>query len=311
MNKIQGLSVIECGYCDNGWSVDFSSGVPVYRSSLKPFQKPRETEFFHRSGLYGEAGVPAEIHEINYDRYSQYEPYEGVHREYSDLVTDAVKKGHVVLAVGGYCNYAPAIAGGIRRALGKDKKIGLVWIDAHADCRIAETAGAPVRFVSFPLSTMVGLTMPDFRSDICGLTVPLCGNDVLASDLRIMDEPTAANVEKAGIIVLDGSVFEKEAEWTKKVNELAERVDAIYLSVDADILKFEHIPSYIKRVPFGHDVDVVCRNVGAVMRTGKVLAFSLFCFNFDLYENGGETTFLTEQAIIKAGLENWKQKPEG
>ena len=43
------------------------------------------------------------------------------------------------------------------------------------------------------------------------------------------------------------------------------------------------------------------------MRTGKVLAFSCFCVDFDKYAQGGETTFESGRQIIEAGLAAWAE----
>lgn len=309
MRKAAGLTVIECKYCYNKWRVDCSGGTPVFTSELKEFQQPREVDLYHACGAYSAMGVPVEIHNVDYENYSQYAPYAGVTRDYSDAVYSALSQGRAVLAAGGYCNYAPAILGGLQRALGADRRIGVVWIDAHADCRVPETSPEPVRLVGVPLSTMAGLTLPVYRREVCGLETPCRGEDILASDLRMMDETTAENLCAANITPVDGSIFESEALWREKVSALAERVDAIYLSVDADILKPDYVPAYEKRVPLGHDLDVVARNVQVVMETGKVGAYSLFCFDFDHYEQGGERTYASGKTLVTAGLERWSMIP--
>lgn len=86
-------------------------------------------------------------------------------------------------------------------------------------------------------------------------------------------------------------------------------MDVLYLSVDVDILDSSFVPAYEKSVPFGHELDVVMRNVRIVMETGKVCAYSLFCVDFDHYERGGNRTFLSSMELIDAGLHHWKQLP--
>lgn len=309
MRQVSGLTVIECKYCYNQWQVDLSSSVPRYTSSLKEFQKPREAEFYRRWGVYEKAGVPITVCEIDYENYRQYQPYEGVTRNFSDAVCAGLKRGDAVLVAGGYCNYAPAVAGGIQRAVGLDKTIGVVWMDAHADMRNPHTAPSPSRLVSVPMSTLTGLALEEYRTQVCGLKVPCDGGNIVASDIRIMDEASAANLCAANIVRLDGTAFEDGGIWRRNIEALAQRVDVIYLSLDADILKAEYIPAYEKAVPYGHDLDVVMRNVQTVMDTGKVCAYSIFCFNFDHFERGGERTFRTAASLIGAGLERWKQIP--
>ena len=78
------------------------------------------------------------------------------------------------------------------------------------------------------------------------------------------------------------------------------------LAIDADILKTEAIPAYIKAVPYGQEVETVARNAGIVMDTGKVAAVSLFCFDFDRYDQGGEQTYASGAAILGECLSRWQ-----
>lgn len=308
MKEPNGLSVIECRYRESFWHVDVKDGGFEVIDPIEEYQQRRDVDLFRLCGVYSKLGVPAEVSEIEYENYSNYKPYEGVLMNYSDLVYEGIRKGNAILVSTGYCMYAPAIAGGIQRAIGTDKKIGVVWIDAHADNRIVEESKS-TRFVGIPVSSMVGQTFSEWRRNACGLEVPLDGKNILASDIRICDEPCLRNMLDAEIVHLTAADFENEIIWKKAVNSLAERVDAIYMSVDMDILRNDFTPAYIKNVPGGHTVDTVMRNVRAVMETDKVIAFSVFCADFDRYEQQGEWTYLNAMKIIAAGLESWKNIP--
>lgn len=309
MKNMKGLSVVECKYCYNKWRVEIKNGKPAFTSKIREHQQPRTVDLYHQEHVYEKAAVPVEIHEVDYKNYMQYEPYEGITRAFSDAVCESVSKGFAVMIAGGYCNYAPAVVGGMQRAAGTDKTIGVIWMDAHADCRIPEKLDEPVRLVGVPMSTMLGLTLEDYRKNTCGLLVPCKGENILASDMRIMDEMSAETLYEAKVNWLDASVYEDEPAWRKAVAELAAKTDMIYLSVDADILKPEYVPAYEKTVPYGHSLDVVKRNVRIALETGKVCAFSLFCFDFDHYERGGERTCKSALEIVETALESWKEIP--
>lgn len=94
----------------------------------------------------------------------------------------------------------------------------------------------------------------------------------------------------------------------RRNTKLADQTDLLYLSVDADILAAEWIPAYAKYVPDGHSLETVKQNVQIVMETGKVIAFSLFCVDFDRYDMGGEKTYSSGKEILEAGLTSWKQR---
>lgn len=312
MKKNSGLSVIECKYCYNQWRFDTSTKERKVISEIKEFRQPRDVDLYHRCGVYSKANIPVEIAEIDYEKYKEYKPYIGVMKNFSDAVYEGIKKGNVVLVSTGYCAFAPAIAGGIQRAIGSDKKIGVIWIDAHSDNRIIETSiSKDLRFVGIPISVIAGQTFHEWRKDACGLTVPCEGKNILVSDVRMNNDEFDRNLESAGILKLSDSDFENEDIWREAVNKLADQVDAVYLSVDVDILRAEYIPAYAKSVPGGHDIGTVMKNIRLVMETGKVLAYSVFCVDFDLYEMGGERNYQSGMQLIEAGLESWSYNPMG
>lgn len=310
MKKNSRISVVECKYCYNQWRFDTSSKERKIISGLKEFKHPRDVDLYHQHDIYSKGGVPYTIIEIDYENYKEYEPYVGVTRNFSDAVYESIRKGDAVLVATGYCAHAPAIVGGIQRAIGTDKKIGVIWIDAHSDNRIIETSlSKDLRFVGIPISVIAGQTFDEWRRSACGLSVPCEGKNMLVSDGRMNDEEFNRNLESAGILKLDSRGFEDEKTWRNAVKMLSDQVDAVYLSVDADILKEEYIPAYAKSVPGGHDIQTVMRNIRIVMQTGKVLAYSLFCVDFDRYEMNGEKNYISGMRLIEAGLESWSQVP--
>ena len=309
MRQVSGLQVVECKYCYNKWTVEIKDGQPRFCSQVREYRQPRDVDLYHRSGLYERLGVPVERYEVERERYPDRPVYAAVTRDFSDGVCRGAARGDVVLAVGGYCNYAPAIVGGLQRALGADRTIGVVWMDAHGDCRLPQNVTGPVTLVGVPMSTLLGLTLPEYRVQVCGLEVPCRGENVVAGDLRIMDEATATALSGAKVCWLDGTAFADEGRWRREITRLAGRVDALYLAVDADILRAEYIPAYEKTVPYGQELETVARNIRIAMETGKVAAFSMFCFDFDRYECGGEQTYASGMKLIRAGLDSWKECP--
>ena len=307
MKKLNGLRAVEFNCRETVWRIyNKPEGFEIV-DVIEPYEQRRDVDLFHECGVYGKTGMPYEVFEIDPDT-APLKPYQGVLKQFSDLVCEGIRKGEAVLVPTGFCMYAPAVAGGIQRAIGKDKTIGVVWIDAHCDNRVAEEAEM-TRFVGIPVSTMVGQTFESWRKEYCGLEVPVSGKNLIASDIRVIDEHCLKNMLDAEIVHLTAADFKNEAVWKDAIGKLAERVDAIYLSVDMDILHNSLTPAYIKCVPGGHTLETVTRNVRIVMETGKVLAFSLFCADFDRYENGGELTYQSAMKIISAGLENWKDLP--
>ena len=90
------------------------------------------------------------------------------------------------------------------------------------------------------------------------------------------------------------------------MEQLAQRVDAIFLMVDVDILQSRYIPAYFRQESGGHTMETVTRNIASVMKTGKVAAFACFCVDFDKYDQGGDVTYLNGMRLIGTALEAWE-----
>ena len=308
MSKPAGLTVVECPYCYAGWSAEIRQGETVFSSVLRPCVHPQAADLYRREEVYQKAGFAPEFCRIDHEAQSQCPPHEGLTRAFVQTVRQGLEKGNNVFLAGGYCNYAPAVLGGMAQALEPEQRLGLVWMDAHADNRILEKQKGPLRLVSVPMAVLTGQTMPEFRRQVCGLEKPLDGRRILASDIRIMDESCAQNLIDAGVRRLDASQFDREEVWRQAVEELAGQTDALYLAVDADILKPELIPAYEKSVPYGHDLETVARNIRIVMETGKVRVFSAFCFDFDKGGEGDEQNRQSALTLTAAALQSWSRR---
>ena len=153
------LTVLESRYNYAAWYVDTAHDRQAMHSAIKEFPDRHDVEIYHTCGVYSRAGLPYEIIDLDYDRYRPEPPHIGLTRAYSDEVCEAVSAGNRVLVTGGYCVFAPAIVGGIQRAIGTDHRIGVVWMDAHSDNYILETTQRPkTTLVGIPMSTLAGQT---------------------------------------------------------------------------------------------------------------------------------------------------------
>lgn len=304
--KAEGLTVLEYPYLYAAWHVDpddFTSAV----SERRPFSgAPRSVDDYRRHGVYEKAGLPYTVEEITGASYPAFEPYQAIPLHFAAAARKAVEENRKLLISSGYCAFAPAVLGGIQQALGPDKRVGVVWMDAHCDnVLIEETDRADLRFVGFPMSVIAGQTMQDWGSTYCRMMRPCRADEILLGDGHCSGEEEFGNLRRAGIRRILPEQFADTAYWRAQAAALAERVDAIYLMVDVDILKFDYIPAYFCYEPGGHDLETVAENIRAVMRTGKVAAFSCFCVDFDKYEQGGDVTYRSAERLIEAGLEAW------
>jgi len=304
------LIVLDIPYADSNWHLTAGDHNTVFSDIMDWKTERRATDDYELLGVYSKAGVPFEIVKADKDNHGELENWQSVPLDVAEKVRDNVKAGNGILIPSGFCNYAPAVVGGIQQALGKDKKVGVVWIDAHCDNEVAEeNEDGDVRFVALPMSTISGISMHDWGREFCLMTEPVRGDYVLLGDGRRSGDYEYNNLKKANIRRITEEEFEDSALWKQKVQELASKVDAIYLMVDADIMTAECIPAYFRYEPGGHDVTKVMENVRTVMDTGLVAAYSVWCIDFDKFDRKNriaDVTYLNGARVIAAGLENWK-----
>lgn len=309
--KLENLTIIENDYQVVDWYVEPHQGYSSTFSNIRRFEGMSELPDYHDSGVYHMAGVPFEIRRIDPYRYEQKEPYIAFAKDYADKVCESLEAGNAFLAAGSYCTHIPSILGGIRRAAGPERKIGVIWMDAHADNYIIEeTAEEKLRLLGVPMSTFLGQTYPDWREE-AGLVPPISGEDTLAGDLRYFDEESDKNLRSAGVQTVDQKMFRQAESWKKAVDDLAERVDVLFMHVDADILHHDYLPAYEYDVVNGNSLEIVKENIRAVAQTGKLIGATVMCVGFENKpDRERDVNNINGIRLVSTILSNWKQMPD-
>ena len=157
---------------------------------------------------------------------------------YNALVAKAVVDGlaggsHPLLA-GGTCGHLIGMLAGLQVRFGPAPRIGLIWLDAHGDFNTPRTSISGM-LGGMPVAVSAGLCLAPWR-ELAGMTSPLPTDRILLVDVRNLD-PDEAELIKAtdANIVKFGPLLSTDA-ITSGIHRLADRVDHLYLHVDADIL---------------------------------------------------------------------------
>lgn len=310
MKKIHHLDIIENWYQVVNWYVEpLKDPCKVY-SDISLFQGMNELPDYHNSGVYSKADVPYSISCVDPQKYEG-EAYLAFAQAYSDLVFKSVCKGNVHLAVGSYCTHIPSILGGIRRALGANKKIGLIWLDAHADnCIPEQKIHKKLRLIGVPMAVLSGQTMPQWQQK-CGLIPPISGEHILASDIRYFDPETQQNITQVGAYVVPQEDFHNPQIWAEKITTFVQQTDAVFLHVDADILHHDYLPAYEYNVINGNPLETVQNNIKTIMKTGKVIGASVMCIGFENQPDRlRDVNNMNGIRLVSSILSNWKYQPE-
>jgi arginase family enzyme len=258
--------------------------------TVNSISRPRELDDYHLTGLYGLAGVPSKISEVlltNADADSRYPGiprYQALAKEISDRVYTGLTagQGHGVFVVGGSCAPAVGTAGGLRRAYGDKAKIGILYLDAHGDVNTkASTFSGSMG--GMDLAAILGLDQEEWWQAACGgamrpldASIQACGRN-LDSGVDPVTGPfgEVLNLQQAGsdYVLVEG--FNDEANWRAHVKAIADKVDVLYLHIDADVVDNAFIPNVNTPEMNGPDIWNLMRNIKIVMDTDKVALVKL------------------------------------
>lgn len=314
-NELKELQVIEIPYDETEpfWKVyyeeDGKKEVQIESYVTRPAGW-RELDDYKLCGVYHKAGVPFEVSKIECN--DKEKPHEEQIKNISSLTKKSIGEGKALLMVGGGCSHAIGVAGGLRKALGQETKIGLIWLDAHGDINTPETTESGL-LGGTPLAVCAGLCSGKAYQewmDAAGLNPPIEERDIILTDARDLDPKEEKVLNAAEVIHIDTETFNDPEKWKTAVDQLATRVDVLYLHIDGDILDGKYTPDHFTIEFGGPDIETVMNNIKTVMATNKVLAFSLVSIYFDNDKPGKEVSTLNGMRLLGSGLEAWKWMPE-
>lgn len=159
-------------------------------------------------------------------------------------------RGDDVLTIGleANCNVLLGMLAGLKYDdEGNAQKVGLVFIDAHGDFNVPETTLSGM-LGGMPVAVAAGHSLHNIRKT-SGLAEPLPMEHIVWGGVRDLDPLEAERFreyEAQQFTVED--VRSLSDGLTRQMNALAQRVDAIYVHIDMDVLDPAEVP--------GHDLAV-------------------------------------------------------
>jgi arginase len=217
-------------------------------------------------------------------------------------VADGIHAGRRPLLVGGNCTGVPGMVGGLEQGHGPLTRIGLVWIDAHADFNTPRTTVDGL-LGGMPVATVSGFCQPRWRR-ATGIEAPIPADRIVMVDVRRMSDSERAIVEASDISV----VGVDSPDLRGAVERLAESTDLLYVHIDLDVLDPALVPAHFAREPGGPSVEQVVTALEAMFDTGRVGAFALVSLYAAAPE--GDKSVAAATAILRRALSRWAQSAE-
>ncbi|MCC6499103.1 MAG: arginase [Anaerolineales bacterium] len=226
-----------------------------------------------------------------------------VSRRVAGAVATSVQGGRFPLALGG----DHSLALGSVRGAAKQKRIGVIWLDAHADFNTHETTPSG-NIHGMPLAALCGLGDPRLTA-LWDETPPVVDpSRVAILGARDLDPDEKNNLRQAGVLVLSMEQIDRIgmlAALEQCLARVSRDVDGIYLSMDLDVLDPRFAPGVGTPVPGGltyREAHLACEFIA---ETGKLIGMDLVEVNPILDERNQTAKLAVEFACSALGLRVW------
>ena len=226
-------------------------------------------------------------------------------RRIAGAVATAIQAGHFPLVLGG----DHSLSVGSISGAAKHKKLGVIWVDAHADFNTPETTPSG-NIHGMPLAALCGLGDPRLVS-LWDETPPILDpKRVAVIGARDLDLGEKRNLREAGVMVQSMEQIDRlgmVAALEKAIERVSRDVDGIYLSFDMDSLDPRHAPGVGTPVNGGltfREAHLACE---VIAETGKLIGMDMVEVN-PILDVQNQTALLAVEFIRSAlGSRVWSE----
>jgi arginase len=226
-----------------------------------------------------------------------------VSRRVSGAVSTSVQGGRFPLVLGG----DHSLSLGSIRGAAKGKKIGVLWVDAHADFNTADTTPSG-NIHGMPLAALCGLgdqRLVQFWDEPIPVIPP---RHVAVIGARDIDGGEKRNLSQTGVMVMSMEQIDRQgivAAVEKAIERVSSEVDGIYLSFDMDSMDPRHAPGVGTPVTGGltyREAHLICEMVA---ETGVLVGMDVVEVN-PILDVQNQTALLAVEFILSAlGKRTW------
>lgn len=160
------------------------------------------------------------------------------------LVEDALKRGVFPLVLGGDHSIAVGTVSALSNCYrDQDKKIGMVWVDAHSDMNTPESTPSG-NVHGMPLACLAGMGPPEL-TEIYGYKPKVDPKNIAIVGLRSVDEKERENVQRSGVSAFTMRDIDERglhAVMEDAIRAAAQGTAGIHLSLDMDAVDPQEAP---------------------------------------------------------------------
>ena len=227
-------------------------------------------------------------------------------RRIAGAVATSVQAGNFPLVLGG--DHSLSI--GSVRGAARQKKIGVIWIDAHPDFNTSETTpSGNIHGMSLALLAGIGdKNLVQLWDESIPVIDPA---KVTIIGARDVDGGEKANLQKAGVMVMGMEQIDRYGMVSvieKAIDRVSRDMDGIYLSLDMDALDPQHAPGVGTPVPAGltqRETHLACE---LIAETNLLIGMDLVEVNPILDGQNRTAALAVEFALSALGRRIWNGK---
>lgn len=226
-------------------------------------------------------------------------------RRVAGAVATSLQSGHFPLVLGG----DHSLSVGSIRGAAKHRKLGVIWVDAHADFNTSETTPSG-NIHGMPLAALCGRGDPRLVR-LWEETPPVVDPQrVAVIGARDLDLGEKRLLREAGVMVQSMEQIDRFGMVTvleKAIERVSRDVDGIYLSFDMDALDPRHAPGVGTPVPGGltyREAHLTCE---VIAETGRLIGMDIVEVN-PILDVQNETARLAVEFVRSAlGSRIWSE----
>ena len=224
-------------------------------------------------------------------------------RRAAGAVSTSIQSGHFPLVLGG----DHSLSLGSIRGAAKDRKLGVLWIDAHGDFNTDGTTPSG-NIHGMPLASLCGLgdkRLLQLWDEPFPVVDP---KRVAIIGARDLDPGEKVNLREAGVMVMGMEQIDRlgmVAAVEKAIERVSRDVDGIYLSFDMDAMDPRHAPGVGTPVPAGltqREAHVACELAG---ETGRLVGMDVVEVNAILDIQNQTGALAVEFVLSALGKRIW------
>jgi arginase len=251
-------------------------------------------DYIHAAGLErligewgGELIRPIQDIRLNAEQERQYGEWNRMalaNANFADVVREGLQDDLITIGLEANCNDLLGMLSGLKYdSDGNSRRVGLVFIDAHGDFNVPETTLSGM-LGGMPVAIAAGHALHNVRKTT-GLKEPLPMSDIVWGGVRDLDPLEADRFTEHEVQQFSvQDVRELSANLKKQINDLADRVDVVYVHIDMDVLDPAEVPGHSLTVADGPSSKDLAAAMTLMFENPKTVALGIAStpsFNLD------------------------------